>query len=58
MQARCARVGLAVYTAADPARALEMAEHLANPEDLIVVTGSLHLVGAVLALRGDTDHHA
>lgn len=46
-----------VYTAADPAQALEMAEGVAQPEDLIVVTGSLHLVGAVMALRGALDQH-
>ena len=37
--------------AADPGAALALAADWAAPEDLIVVTGSLYLVGAVLALR-------
>lgn len=44
-----------VYTAANPELALELAESLAKSDDLILVTGSLYLVGAILAIRGDAD---
>lgn len=39
-----------VAVAAGPRQALALAQHLADDHDLIVVTGSLYLVGAVLGL--------
>jgi dihydrofolate synthase/folylpolyglutamate synthase len=44
-------LGLPAGAEAEPARALEMARGLAGPGGLILVAGSLYLVGAVLALH-------
>lgn len=44
-------LGARVEAVSSPAEALELAMSWAGPEDLVVVTGSLYLVGAVLAVR-------
>jgi dihydrofolate synthase / folylpolyglutamate synthase len=46
------QAGLSVETAADVEAALELATGLAQPEDAVVVTGSLYTVGAVRDLLG------
>jgi dihydrofolate synthase/folylpolyglutamate synthase len=51
--AAAARLGCATEVAATVAEALELASQRADPEDLILVTGSLYVVGAArLALKG------
>ncbi|HWE64935.1 MAG TPA: cyanophycin synthetase [Chloroflexota bacterium] len=45
-----------VEEAPEPRQALERARALANADDVILVTGSLHLVGAILAGEAPTEH--
>jgi dihydrofolate synthase/folylpolyglutamate synthase len=50
LAARVARAGGRAEAAATPEAALQRARSLAGPHGLVVVAGSLYLVGAVLAL--------
>jgi dihydrofolate synthase/folylpolyglutamate synthase len=50
LQHKIHQKGLAVHGVATPSDAVALATRLADPQDLICVTGSLFLVGAVKSL--------
>ena len=41
------------YVISDPASAIEEARHLAGPDDLICITGSLYFAGEVKEIFGE-----
>lgn len=49
------KLGLSARAETEPARALQQARELAGPDGVVLVAGSLYLVGAIVALLADDD---